>query len=112
MHQRFGALALVVLAAFFIGADAPKYRIAVIPKGTTHEFWKSVEAGARKAGQEMGVNVIWKGPLKENDRTQQISIVEQFASDGVSAIVVAPLDDAALKRPVDSAMQKKIPVVI
>ncbi|HEX8295678.1 MAG TPA: substrate-binding domain-containing protein [Chthoniobacteraceae bacterium] len=86
--------------------------IAVIPKGTTHVFWKSVEAGAKQAGQELGVNILWKGPLKENDRAQQISIVEQFASEGVSGIVLAPLDDTALRRPVSGAMSKGIPVVI
>ena len=86
--------------------------IAVIPKGTTHVFWKSVEAGARQAGQELGVNILWKGPLKENDRAQQIAIVEQFASEGVSGIVLAPLDDTALRRPVQAAMGKGTPVVI
>ena len=70
--------------------SAPKpgaLNIAVIPKGTTHVFWKSIEAGARKAGAELGVNILWKGPLKENDRAQQIAIVEQFVSDGVNGVV-------------------------
>ena len=89
-----------------------KLRIAVIPKGTTHVFWKSVEAGARRAGEELGVEIIWKGPVKENDRAQQIAIVEQFVNEGVSGIVLAPLDHTALARPVASARQKKIPVVI
>jgi ribose transport system substrate-binding protein len=96
-------------------AEAPAAgvpRIAVIPKGTTHVFWKSVEAGARKAGQEFGVEILWKGPLKESDRAEQIKIVEQFASEGVSGIVLAPLDDSALRRPVQAAMARKIPVVI
>src|ERR1700737_4573765 len=57
-----------------------KLSIAVIPKGTTHVFWKSVEAGARQAAQELGIEMTWKGPLKEDDRAQQISIVEQFVS--------------------------------
>jgi ribose transport system substrate-binding protein len=87
-------------------------RIAVIPKGTTHVFWKSVEAGARKAGAELGVEILWKGPLKESDRAEQIKIVEQFASEGVTGIVLAPLDDTALRRPVEGAMGKGIPVVI
>src|SRR4051812_40451245 len=44
--------------------DAPaKLRVAVIPKGTTHEFWKAVHAGAEKAAREVNVEVIWKGPL-------------------------------------------------
>ena len=89
-----------------------KLRIAVIPKGTTHVFWKSVEAGAKKAGVDLGVEIIWKGPLKENDRDNQIRIVQQFVSDGVSGIVLAPLDDTALQGPVKSAMEKNIPVVI
>jgi ribose transport system substrate-binding protein len=86
--------------------------IAVIPKGTSHVFWKSVEAGALKAGEELGVKVIWKGPLKEDDRAEQIKVVEQFVSEGVDGIVLAPLDFEALARPVTSAMQRKIPVVI
>jgi ribose transport system substrate-binding protein len=87
-------------------------RIAVIPKGTTHSFWKSVEAGANKAGAEFGVEIIWKGPLKEDDRAQQIAVVQQFVSSGVSAIVLAPLDDIALRGPVKSAAERHIPVVI
>jgi ribose transport system substrate-binding protein len=87
-------------------------KIAVIPKGTTHIFWKSVEAGARKGGEETGAEILWKGPLKESDRAQQIAIVEQFISDGVKGIVLAPLDDTALRRPVEAANAKGIPVVI
>ncbi len=86
--------------------------LAVIPKGTTHEFWKTIEAGARDAGREAGVKILWKGPLKENDRAQQIAIVEQFVSEGVNGVVLAPLDDVALRRPVQAAMEKKIPVLI
>jgi ribose transport system substrate-binding protein len=87
-------------------------RIAVIPKGTTHSFWKSVEAGARKAGDELGVEIIWKGPLKEDDRAQQIDVVQEFVASGVSAIVLAPLDDTALRSPVRSAGEHGIPVII
>ena len=86
--------------------------IAVIPKGTTHVFWKSVEAGAKKAGAEFGVEIIWKGPLKENDRAQQIQVMEQFISQGVDAIALAPLDLRALVKPVKAAAAKNIPVVI
>jgi ribose transport system substrate-binding protein len=92
--------------------DTSKQTIAVIPKGTTHAYWKSVEAGAKKAGNELGVNVIFKGPIKESDRAGQIKIVEQFISEGTSAIVLAPLDEVALVKPVRAAKAKKIPVII
>ena len=57
------ALLVLAIAPFATAADA--YKIAVIPKGTTHEFWKSIHAGAVKAERELkaqGVNVqiIWK----------------------------------------------------
>ncbi|MEJ2084030.1 MAG: substrate-binding domain-containing protein [Acidobacteriota bacterium] len=54
--------------------------IAVIPKGTTHSYWRSVEAGAKQAGKDLSVQIIWKGPLKENDRAMQIALVEQFVT--------------------------------
>lgn len=92
--------------------SAARYRIAVIPKGTTHEFWKAVQAGAVKAGQELGLEIFWKGPQKEDDRAQQIQVVEDFISRRVDGLVLAPLDDRALMRPVDEAMAEGIPVVI
>lgn len=86
--------------------------IAVIPKGTTHIFWRQVESGARQAARDLNVRMEWKGPLKENDRAMQIALVEQFVSEGVSGIVLAPLDDSALLRPVRAAAARGIPVVI
>ena len=93
-------------------AGAKKLLIAVIPKGMTHEFWKSVHAGAVQAGTELGVEILWKGPQKEDDRAQQITVVEDVLSRGIDGIVLAPLDDRALIRPVDEAMKEKKPVVI
>jgi len=94
-----------------------KLTIAVIPKGTTHEFWKSIHAGANKAAQELSaqgtqVDVIWKGPLREDDREQQIQVVEGFVSQGVDGIVLAPLDNHALVRPVEEAKRAGVPTVI
>ncbi len=86
--------------------------IAVIPKGTTHEFWKTVHAGANKAARELDVEIIWKGPLKEDDREEQMQVVETFISAGVDAIVLAPLDDRALVLPVREARSMGIPTVI
>lgn len=93
-------------------ADAGKMTIAVIPKGTSHVFWQSIHAGAAKAAQELGVNIIWRGPLREDDRASQIAEVEGFLTRGVSGIVLAPLDEAALVGPVGDAARAKIPVVI
>jgi ribose transport system substrate-binding protein len=94
-------------------ARAPeKLKIAVIPKGTTHEFWKSVHYGAAKAATELGVEVIWLGPLQENDREQQITVLQNFITQGVDGICLAPLDSQALVPPVREAQREGIPVVI
>ncbi|MEA3226801.1 MAG: substrate-binding domain-containing protein [Planctomycetota bacterium] len=93
-------------------SEAKRLTVAVIPKGTIHEFWKTVHAGAEMAGREMGVDILWKGSLKEDDREAQISVVENIMTRRVDGIVLAPLDDVALRRPVDEAMQSDIPVVI
>jgi len=95
------------------GGKAPGTKtVAVIPMGTTHEFWKAIHAGALTAAREQGVEIIWKGPLKEDDREEQIQIVETFISAGVDALVLSPLDDRALVRPVREAKGIGIPTVI
>ena len=121
-------LALFILAAATgcsKGNDAPAagssagktLSIAVIPKGTSHEFWKSIHAGAVQAAQELTtgadtVKVIWKGPLREDDREQQIQVVEGFTTQGVQGLVLAPLDRRALVRPVEEAKKAGVPTVI
>ena len=110
-------LTIIAFAGCGKKTDGKTYTIAVIPKGTTHEFWKSIHAGAVKAQQELAasgvaVEVIWKGPLREDDRDQQIQVVENFTSRKVSGIVLAPLDSQALVNPVASAAQTGIPVIV
>jgi ribose transport system substrate-binding protein len=113
----------LVLAALVAGSGcgrSPSDRqltIAVVPKGTTHEFWKSIHAGAIQAERELRdqgapVTIIWKGPLREDDREQQVQVVEGFLSQGVQGIVLAPLDSRALVRPVEEARRAGVPTVI
>jgi ribose transport system substrate-binding protein len=121
--KKFIALFIVLTAlplSLSCGKTNPagkKFTVAVIPKGTTHEFWKSIHAGADKAASEYAaqgtnVEVIWKGPLREDEREGQIQVVEGFISQGISGIVLAPLDDRALIRPVEEAKRAGIPTVI
>src|SRR5436305_10420434 len=106
---------LPILSLLFIPLAAlavEPYTIAVIPKGTTHEFWKSINAGAVKAQRELTtaetkIDIIWKGPFREDDREQQIQVVENFTTRHVNAIVLAPLDFQALVRPVRDAARAK-----
>ena len=108
------ALAFILACAGCGGGDSKPgaLTIAVIPKGTSHVFWQSIHAGAERAAQELGISVVWRGPLREDDRDAQVSEVESATGRGVNGIVLAPLDEAALVGPVSNAMRSKIPVVI
>src|SRR5262245_36581419 len=97
-------VALIVLLGCKREGSGGKTRIAVIPKGTTHEFWKSVHAGAVKAAQELDVDITWKGPLREDDLKAQIDVVQSFTAQGVSGMVVAPLSDKGLVSAVHQAV--------
>ena len=99
------------------GSQERPYRIAVIPKGMTHEFWRTIHAGAIRAQRDFAakgvhVELVWKGPLREDDREQQVQVVESFASQGIDGIVLAPLDEKALVRPVEEAARLNVPTVI
>jgi ribose transport system substrate-binding protein len=94
-------------------ANRHMYRIAVIPKGTTHDFWKYINAGAIAAVRDKGTaKIIWEGPAKEDQRLEQQQIVERFTSEKVDAIVLAPCDRQTLVAPVEEALRQGIPVVI
>src|SRR5436853_2343264 len=96
---------------------ADNYTIAVIPKGSTHEHWKTVHAGAIKAQRELEakgvkVDVMWQAPLREDDRDYQIRVVENLIARRVSGICIAPLDSTALVPPINMATRAKIPIIV
>ena len=112
MNKRALSLFLLLAASCTAGEESGRLKIAVIPKGTSHEYWKSVHAGAEAAAQELDVEVLWKGPLIESDRNAQIQVVEDFVTRGVDGIVLMPLDRVALVRPAREAQQAGVPVII
>src|SRR3954468_20730110 len=105
-------LALALASCSGRSASSSTLSIAVIPKGTSHVFWQSIRAGAERAGKELGATIIWRGPLREDDRDSPVSEVGGFVRRGVSGIVLARLDESALVQAVAEAGRKNIPVVI
>ncbi len=119
----FGLLLLSGCAGGSIGPTGPapgvkkeKYTIAVIPKDTNHEFWKSVHHGVRQAVDELGgpdkVRIVWKAPDDPIKPSAQIAIVEAMIAQGVDGICLAPQDSQALVDVVRQANAQNIPVVI
>lgn len=88
-------------------------KLAVIPKGTSHEFWKSVHFGAEKAAKELGnVEIVWRGPVKESDTGSQIEVVKNMITKQVDGIVLAPNQKGGLVDAVSEAISEGIPVTI
>jgi ribose transport system substrate-binding protein len=90
-----------------------KLKIAIIPKSNGALFWKSTHMGAKLGALAAAdVEILWKAPLTESDPEQQITIVNQCIAEGVSGIVLSPINENALSEPVSKAMKKNIPVLI
>jgi len=86
--------------------------VAVIPKSQAHIFWQTVHAGAIAAGQDFGVGIRWKAPTTETDYAEQVRIVEDFITQGVDGIVLAPTDKKALVPYIERAAKEGIPLTI
>ena len=107
MKKLVVAAGIVAGIAFGVPAIAQtKPTISVIAKDTTSPYWQAVLAGARKAGKDLGVNVIELGAQSESDVSGQISILAKAVASNPAAIVIAPAEFAALGKPIDEAAKK------
>ncbi|MBM3813107.1 MAG: substrate-binding domain-containing protein [Acidimicrobiia bacterium] len=107
--------ALMVAIAFVFLAScggSKKKQIAVIPKGATHIFWLTVQAGAMAAGEEFGREILWNAPAQETDYSRQIQIVDSMIARRVDGIVIAASDRKALVGVVERATNSGIPVTV
>jgi ribose transport system substrate-binding protein len=112
MRRIIAACLLLLMPILLCGcAREQKIRIAVVPKGVAFDFWRTVRAGAEKAGSELGVTVIWKGPTDERDVAGQIAMLEDFITSKVDAIVMAACDAKALVAIVNKAREAGIPLI-
>ena len=102
----------VGVAAVACKRGSGKPVVGVVPKGTNHIFWQTVHAGALKAGDEFGLEILWNAPQMEIDSSRQIAIVENLITRQVSGIVLAPVDEEALVTVVERASDSGIPVSI
>jgi ribose transport system substrate-binding protein len=83
-----------------------KPTIPVIVKDTSSPYWQAVLAGARKAGQDLGVNVVGLSARSDSDVNGQIGVLENAVAASPAAIVIAPAQFAALGKPIDEAARK------
>ncbi len=74
-------------------SDVPT--VLIMPKLIGIPYFNASERGALQAGKDLGIKVIYNGPT-ECDAAAQVKMIEDYISQGVDAIAVAPNDAAAL----------------
>jgi ribose transport system substrate-binding protein len=107
MKRFLVAAGMLAGAAFWAPVFAQtKPTIPVIVKDTSSPYWQAVLAGARKAGQDLGVNVVGLSARSDSDVNGQIGVLENAVAASPAAIVIAPAQFAALGKPIDEAARK------
>ncbi|MVA95997.1 substrate-binding domain-containing protein [Nitratireductor sp. CAU 1489] len=84
--------------------------IPVIVKNTSTYYWRVLLAGARKAGDELGIEIAELGPQTDSDINGQISVLENAVANNPLAVVIAASQYEALGKPIDEAATKTIVV--
>ena len=120
----FMSLCIVISIKSCSSQEINKLKIVVIPKGEQTIFWEAIKKGTEEFAEEFNqsdrngktIEILWESPPIDDNKNAQISKLEKFLNSSnelpISGIVIAPLDDTALLRPIIKAKNKKIPVVI
>ncbi|MBM3290896.1 MAG: substrate-binding domain-containing protein, partial [Candidatus Hydrogenedentes bacterium] len=91
--------------------SAPKkLTIGVMPKLVGIPFFTATEKGAKEAGAELGVEVVFDGPPK-NDVQLQVQMIETWIAKGFDAIAVAPNDPDAIAPVLEKARKRGVKVI-
>lgn len=83
--------------------DKPK--IAFVPQLIGIPYFNAMEAGGKRAAEELGVEFIYSGPVDTNP-VDQLQIVQNLIDQGVSAVSVSVLDASAIAPVVEAAKAK------
>jgi ribose transport system substrate-binding protein len=106
-----GALATAALAT--TGGHAKKsvgLKIGVSLAGYSTDFWSSYVAYEKQFAKQYGVSLV--GPVPANgDAAKQATQIRTLITQGVQALIINPVDSAAIAPTLDYAASKHIPVV-
>jgi rhamnose transport system substrate-binding protein len=114
MLPRLVLLALCLFA--FLSAPQPaiaaegRLMIALMPKSKGNAYFLSCKAGADKAARELGVELLFDGPVDSN-AAKQNEIVENWITLGVDAIAVAAENREGISTALRKARRQGIRVV-
>jgi len=108
-----GAVIVVagVSAAYFAFLSNREVYIPIVSKGSQHQFWQAVKAGAEQASRDFNVKITFEGPASETMVGEQIQMLKTALSKKPAAIALAALDSKAATPLLVEAHYAKIPVI-
>jgi len=102
--------ACLVLPSVVMAQDKPV--VGLVMKSLANEFFKDMVDGAEAHNQRLGTYELKTfGMQSETDIESQINAVDNFITQGVNALVIAPADSRALIQPLKRAADAGIVVV-
>ena len=106
------SLALVVGACGGGSTPAPsKPYIAIVSKGSQHQFWQAVQKGATDEAAAKGATITYEGPASESEVDKQLTMLQTALDKKPAAICFAALDSKAATPLLEKAKAANIPVV-
>ncbi|WP_332696433.1 autoinducer 2 ABC transporter substrate-binding protein [Halalkalibacter lacteus] len=90
--------------------DKSEWMIGVVTKDNTAAWFQRMEIGVNEFGEEMGINVIQRGPANA-DPASQVQVIDDLIAQGVDAIAVVPIDPGAIEASLENALSQGIVVV-
>lgn len=101
----------ILLSTTVVFAD-DKPVVGLVMKSLANEFFQNMMVGAEEHEAKRGdYKLVAVGMQNETDFESQINAVENFITQGVDAIVIAPADSRAMVRPIKKAIAAGIVVV-
>src|SRR5437764_14297307 len=119
MKARFiGVIALVAFAGVLAAAalaggnghaqKAASVKVGVSLAGYSTDFWSSYVAFEKAAATKYGVSLV--GPISSNgDAGKQATQIRTLISQGVDALIINPVDSAAIAPTLAYAASKHLP---
>src|SRR5919201_3854318 len=83
------------------------FRMAMMPKITGIAYFNACERGAREAARELGIELTYDGPDKDDVR-EQIRMLEQWMAEGYDCLAVAPNHPASISPVLEQARAKGV----
>jgi ribose transport system substrate-binding protein len=85
--------------------------IAIVSKGSQHQFWQAVQKGATDEAKKLGATITYEGPASESEVDKQLIMLQTALDKKPAAICFAALDSKAATPLLEKAKAANIPVV-